>query len=56
MIGAIVATTGNFFGKNFMGYKNASVTVTFTYGPTVFGNTTSNTKCPDGNAGPCKVT
>jgi uncharacterized protein YjbI with pentapeptide repeats len=56
MVGAIVATEGDFFGKNFTGYHNASVPVTFTYGPTVFGNTTKNTTCPDGNSGPCKVT
>ena len=38
-------------------YKGiASSPVAFTYGTTVFGNTTSNTKCPDGNSGPCKVT
>ena len=56
MIGAAVTTKGDFFGKNFTGYQNASVPVAFTYGPTIFGNTTQNTKCPDGNPGPCKVT
>jgi hypothetical protein len=56
MVEAIVATEGDFFGKNFMGYSNAIVPVAFTYGPTVFGNTTKNTTCPDGNPGPCKVT
>ena len=56
MVGAIVATEGDFFGKTFTGYNNAKVMVTFNYDPTVFGNTTSNTKCPDGNSGPCKVT
>jgi uncharacterized protein YjbI with pentapeptide repeats len=56
MVGATVATTGNFFGKNFTGYHNASVPVAFTYNPTVFGNTTKNTTCPDGNPGPCQVT
>jgi uncharacterized protein YjbI with pentapeptide repeats len=56
MVGATVATKGAFFGKNFTGYNNASVPVAFTYGPTVFGNTTCKTTCPDGNPGPCKVT
>jgi uncharacterized protein YjbI with pentapeptide repeats len=56
MVMATVATQGGFFGKNFTGYNNASVPVGFTYDPTVFGNTTKNTTCPDGNPGPCKVT
>ncbi len=56
MVGAIVATEGDFFGKDFTGYNNASVPVTFNYGPTVFGKTTCKTTCPDGNPGPCKVT
>jgi len=56
MVGATVATKGDFFGKNFTGYNNASVPVSFNYGPTVFGNTTCKTTCPDGNPGPCKVT
>lgn len=55
MVGATVATKGNFFGKKFKGYHNATVLVSFNYGPTVFGNTTKNTTCPDGNPGPCKV-
>lgn len=55
MVGATVATEGAFFGKQFTGYHNASVPVAFAYGPTVFGNTTCKTTCPDGNAGPCQV-
>ncbi|MCC2642115.1 MAG: pentapeptide repeat-containing protein [Nitrospira sp.] len=56
MVGATVATKSDSFGKNFPGYNNASVLVAFSYDPTVFGNTTKNTTCPNGNPGPCKVT
>lgn len=56
MVGAIVAATGSFFEKKFTGYDQVSMPVAFNYGPTMFGNTTSNTKCPDGNSGPCHVT
>jgi uncharacterized protein YjbI with pentapeptide repeats len=56
MVGAIVATKSDFFGKNFTGYHKARVQVAITYDPTLFGNTTKNTTCPNGKAGPCKVT
>ena len=55
MDGAIVATKGDFFEQLFTGYKDASVLVSFNYGPTVFGNTTTQTICPDGQNGPCTV-
>ena len=53
---AIVATTdGNLFNKKFTSYHGATVQVIFSYGKTVFGNTTPNTICPDNNSGPCSV-
>jgi uncharacterized protein YjbI with pentapeptide repeats len=52
---AKVATENGYFQQTFTGYKNASVLVSFNYGPTKFGNTTKNTTCPDGNGGPCSV-
>jgi uncharacterized protein YjbI with pentapeptide repeats len=55
MDGATVAKEGNFFGKQFTGYNNAPVSVSFNYGPTVFGNTTTNTTCTDNESGPCCV-
>jgi uncharacterized protein YjbI with pentapeptide repeats len=55
MVGAIVGASGGFFETKFTGYDHVSIPVAFNYGPTLFGNTTSNTKCPDGNSGPCHV-
>jgi hypothetical protein len=56
MDNAIVATTdGNLFNKKFTSYHGATVQVIFSYGKTVFGNTTPNTICPDNNSGPCSV-
>ena len=53
---AIVATTdGNFFHQKFANYNGDNVPVIFSYGKTVFGNTTPNTICPDNNSGPCSV-
>ena len=55
MNGAYVATKSGQFGHVFTAFGGDIVPVSFNYGPTVFGNTTSNTTCPDGNSGPCKV-
>ena len=56
MNGAYVATDTGQFEHVFTAFGGDIVPVSFNYGPTVFGNTTSNTTCPNGNSGPCKVT
>ena len=55
MNGAYVAADAGQFKHVFTGYGGDIVSVSFNYGPTVFGNTTANTTCPNGNSGPCKV-
>lgn len=52
---ATYSTSGGTFEKIFAGYNGAKVPVAFKYGPTLLGNTTSGTVCPDGNSGPCSL-
>jgi len=56
MNGAYVATNTGQFEHVFTAFDGDIVPVSFNYGPTVFGNTTPNTTCPNGNSGPCQVT
>jgi hypothetical protein len=55
MENATFTTTGGNFEKIYEGYGGKRVPVAFKYGPTVLGNTTTGTTCPDGEHGPCKL-
>jgi uncharacterized protein YjbI with pentapeptide repeats len=55
MRGATVSTTGGEFAREVAGFGGATVPVAFKYGPTLLGNTTASTLCPDGSNGPCSL-
>lgn len=55
MRGATFSTSSGEFEQIYIGYNGAKVPVAFDFGPTILGNTTSGTTCPDGNNGPCTL-
>ena len=55
MQNACYSTTTGPFESVYIGFAGKEIPVAFTYGPTVLGNTTSNTTCPNGADGPCSL-
>ncbi|MDE1150829.1 MAG: pentapeptide repeat-containing protein [Azospirillaceae bacterium] len=52
---ATYSTAKGPFEQTYDGYKGQKILVGFEYGPTVLGDTTSGTTCPNGQMGPCHL-
>ena len=52
---ATYATNGGSFEKVYAAFGGSKVPVAFDYNPTLLGDTTAGTTCPDGNEGPCTL-
>lgn len=55
MAGATYSTAPGSFSQTFTGYNSQQVPVAFNFGPTLLGNTTSATICPNNSSGPCTL-
>jgi len=55
MADATVSTQKEHFTETYEGFDGDPIPLSFNYGPTIPGNTTSSTTCPDGRSGPCHI-